>query len=101
MKSQSVNVNIAISDDNRTLCEGNIQVVDDICKFSSLCHNFKNDIMTKSMRKQKNHKNSYKPVHFMVLNFGVNSALLFHTESDFSSGKTYRQKKNGQVLSVT
>ena len=36
----------------------------------------------------------------MVLNFGLNSALLFHTESDFSSGKTYRQKKNGQVLSV-
>ena len=36
----------------------------------------------------------------MVLSFGVNSALLFHTESDFSSGKTYRQKKNGQVLSV-
>lgn len=33
VKSQSVNVNIAISDDNRTLCEGNIQVVDDICKF--------------------------------------------------------------------
>ena len=32
VKTKSVNVNIAISDQTRTLCECKIEVIDDICK---------------------------------------------------------------------